>query len=149
MKTRQLIQFWEQKKQENVPKDWEVDKAPSNQGQVEDNLQDIGPEDLEDTPTLDELVTLYHVTNAPWWATEIQKAKEKGTGFDDLDHPIDPALSLNKRNKAHARASLVSMAEEPVTVDSKDGSARLKTSQLMVVCDIERWKASHMELKMT
>ena len=47
MKTRQLIQFWEQKKQENVPKDWEVDKAPSNQGQVEDNLQDIGPEDLE------------------------------------------------------------------------------------------------------
>ena len=71
MKTRQLIQFWEQKKQENVPKDWEVDKAPSNQGQVEDNLQDIGPEDLEDTPTLDELVTLYHVTNAPWWATEI------------------------------------------------------------------------------
>jgi len=53
----------------------------------------------------------------------------------------DRVVHLNKRNKGHVRESLTKIEDEPVTVHSSDGAARLKTSHLVVVADIERWKA--------
>jgi hypothetical protein len=92
--TKALIDFWEKVA---------IDERPQTSGPSSDSntqaMAEVKPEDLSDTPTLDQLVTLYHITNAPWWATQISEAKQKGAEFKDLKNPIDPYLSLNKRNK--------------------------------------------------
>jgi hypothetical protein len=47
----------------------------------------------------EEMITLYHISNNPGWASEIAAGKGAGTGFDKLRRPISPTISSRLRTE--------------------------------------------------
>lgn len=46
---------------------------------------------------VEEMITLYHISNNPGWATEIASGKQGGLTLDKLRRPISPDLARNMR----------------------------------------------------
>src|SRR5215470_4408515 len=47
---------------------------------------------------IEEMITLYHISNAPGWAERLAGSKAGGKGFDDLGGlKINPDITMNKR----------------------------------------------------
>ena len=55
-------------------------------------------------------------------------AEAEGCQTFELCGECDRVVHLNKRRRGHVRSVLTSVADEPVTVDTREGCARLKAA---------------------